>query len=89
MSAKLTLKIGTKVYDEILFPGIEGEVVDIEKYLLVIKFGEKEYFFPYKDDGEGKEHLGGEHLNHFPPTLSTTPYQIIGLTPICKEPNND
>lgn len=72
---KLNLKIGDKVYDEINFPGIEGEIIDIENYLLVISFSNENYYFPYKDDG-----LKGE--NHFPVQLSKTPYKITGKTSV-------
>lgn len=73
---KLDLKIGDKVYDQILFPDKEGEVIDIENHLLVIEFNGKNYHFPFKDDGTYEEE------NHFPVQLSKTPYQIIGKTDI-------
>ena len=73
---KLNLVIGDKVYDQLMFPNQEGMVVEIDNYLLTIKFNDKEYYYPYKDDGEDLLH------NHFPPQLSTTPYQIVGMNAI-------
>jgi len=72
---ELKLKVGDSVYDQLLFPDQRGEVVEIQNYLLVIKFGDDERYYPYKIDDQ----IG----NHFPPQLSTTPYQIIGITRIC------
>lgn len=72
---KLNLKIGDKVYDQIIFPNQEGEVIDIDTYLLTIKINDVEYYYPYNDDDETN--------NHFPPQLSKTPYQLIGFNAIC------
>lgn len=72
---KLDLKIGDIVYDQVLFPGKQGKVVNIDKYLLVIKFGDDEYYFPYKDDGN-------DETNHFPRSLSKTPYNLVGFNTI-------
>lgn len=77
---KLDLAIGDDIFDEMCMPGIAGKVKDIEGSMIVIDFsGDVKYaFIDIKDNGE----------IDYPPNLSKTPYQIIGITPIVKEEDN-
>ena len=69
------LGVGDKVYDAFNSPNQEGTIKAIEQYLLVIDFGGKEFYYPYKNDGP-------EEDNHYPRQLSSTPYTLQNFTPI-------
>lgn len=67
--SKTKFKVGMKVYDEVVSPGVEGKVIAIDsssRYPIIVEFGPKVLgYTPH-----------GCYYIILTPTLSTTPYTV-------------
>lgn len=70
--SKTVFKVGMKVYDEVFFPGVEGEiyrVYDTKPLGVLANFGQQQIWYSL----DGRCFVFNNNLT---PTLSTTPYTV-------------
>ena len=58
--------VGQKVYDSALFPGVDGEVIDIDNLTVIVRFaGNKKHYY-----------RTGQLMSDAAPTLFPEPYEV-------------